>query len=114
LLQSDYDLVFAALTVAWLAQDQGSLPQRGPATVSRQRTLFLIPLFAAPLAKLTGLALGPLFILPFFAIAVRRGLAERPSVNRAAGAEDFPREPKGDWRRMLSSVNPGPFRRASS
>jgi hypothetical protein len=89
LLQSDYDLVFAALTVAWLAQDQGSLPQRGPATVSRQRTLLLIPLFAAPLAKLTGLALGPLFILPSFAIAVRRGLAERPSANRAAGAGDI-------------------------
>ena len=45
---------------------------------------FLIPLFAASLAHLTGLELGPLFILPLFVIAVKCGLAERPSVELAA------------------------------
>jgi hypothetical protein len=95
LLQSDYDLVFGALTVAWLAQDQGSLPNADRRQFLANASLLLIPLFAAPLAKLTGLVLGPLFILPSFAIAVRRGLAERPSVNRAAGAGDFPRGAQG-------------------
>ncbi|MGC1778568.1 MAG: hypothetical protein WBB34_11520 [Xanthobacteraceae bacterium] len=37
--------------------------------------LLLIPLFAASLARATGLELGPLFILPLFIIAVRCGLA---------------------------------------
>jgi hypothetical protein len=76
----DYDLVFGALVVAWLAQDADV--QRLPAwpLFLANAALLLIPLFGAALANLTGLEFGPLFILPAFVIAVRCGLGRRPSV----------------------------------
>jgi hypothetical protein len=50
--------------------------------------LLLIPLFAASLARLTGLELGPLFILPLFVIALKCGLtARRPGADALAAAE---------------------------
>jgi hypothetical protein len=33
--------------------------------------ILLLPLVAAPLGKFTGLALGPLFIVPIFAVLMR-------------------------------------------
>jgi arabinofuranan 3-O-arabinosyltransferase len=76
----DYDLVFGALVVAWLAQDADA--QRMPAwpLFLANAALLLIPLFGAALANLTGLEFGPLFILPAFVITVRCGLGQRPSV----------------------------------
>ncbi|HML08872.1 MAG TPA: glycosyltransferase family 87 protein [Xanthobacteraceae bacterium] len=73
----DYDLVFGALVVAWLGQDARGGSARDYPLFFASASILLIPLFAATLANLTGLALGPLFILPAFAIALKQGLAER-------------------------------------
>ena len=80
----DYDLVFGALVVAWLWQDEDvrHIPDR--ALFLASAAVFLFPLFAASLALATGLEGGPLFILPLFVIAVKCGLASRPSVKLAA------------------------------
>jgi arabinofuranan 3-O-arabinosyltransferase len=72
----DYDLVFGALIVAWLAQDEhigqaGKIP-----LLLASAALIAIPLLSAPLARLTGLELAPLFILPLFVITAKCGLSE--------------------------------------
>jgi arabinofuranan 3-O-arabinosyltransferase len=73
----DYDLVMSAFVVVWLKAEEGH--SRIPATWIRtaMAVMLLLPLMAAPLGKLTGLALGPLFILPVFALLI--ALAESPS-----------------------------------
>jgi len=73
----DYDLVMSAFVVVWLKAEEGH--SRIPATwlSSAMAVMLLLPLMAAPLGKLTGLALGPLFILPVFALLI--ALAEAPS-----------------------------------
>jgi arabinofuranan 3-O-arabinosyltransferase len=71
----DYDLVFGVLVVAWLWQQP---IERYPSDRALQiaAALFLVlPLVAAPLAHLTLLTYGPLFVLPLFALAVRAGFA---------------------------------------
>jgi arabinofuranan 3-O-arabinosyltransferase len=75
----DYDLVFGALVVAWLWQY--------PVTEKSERALqisagllLVLPLVAASLAHMTGLVLGPLFILPSFVVAVRMSLSPGPGV----------------------------------
>jgi arabinofuranan 3-O-arabinosyltransferase len=80
----DYDMVFGALVVAWLAQDADV--QRMPPwpLFLANAALLLIPLFGAALANATGLEFGPLFIAPAFVIAVRCGLGKRPSLELAA------------------------------
>jgi arabinofuranan 3-O-arabinosyltransferase len=82
----DYDLVFGALVVVWLEQDHDV--QRMPewARFLGSASLLLLPLLAAPLAHLTGLAFGPLFILPLFVIALKCGFAKRQSAELAAAA----------------------------
>ena len=82
----DYDLVFGALVVVWLAQDQDAA-HAGMGLVLGSASLLLLPLFAAPLALVTGLAFGPLFILPLFVIALKCGLAKRQSTALTAVAE---------------------------
>ena len=67
----DYDLVFGALVVAWLWQCPVPDASDGVLHVSAG-LLLLLPLVAAALAKLTGLALGPLFIAPLFIVALQR------------------------------------------
>jgi arabinofuranan 3-O-arabinosyltransferase len=73
----DYDLVFGALIIIWLWQD--AEVQRVPELplFLANAALLLIPFFAASLARLTGLELGPLFILPLFVIALKCGLAKQ-------------------------------------
>ncbi len=82
----DYDLVFGALVVVWLGKDPDF--QRLPewARFAGNASLLLLPLFASPLAHLTGLAFGPLFILPLFVIALRCGLTKRQPAELAAAA----------------------------
>ncbi len=82
----DYDLVFGALVVAWLMYDDGVDASRDLPLFLASAAFLLIPLFAASLAHLTGLELAPLFILPLFVLAVRRGLAPRQAA-RLAPAE---------------------------
>ncbi|MDO9411221.1 MAG: glycosyltransferase family 87 protein [Pseudolabrys sp.] len=68
----DYDLVFGALVVVWLWHAPVAASARAlPIAVG---LLLILPLVAASLGHLTGLALGPLFILPIFVIAVWMGL----------------------------------------
>lgn len=74
----DYDLVFGALVVVWLMQDDGVAQMGELPLFLASAALLLLPLFAASLANLTGLEFGPLFILPLFIIAVRSGLKRRP------------------------------------
>jgi hypothetical protein len=80
----DYDLVFGALVVVWLGQDAGIRRTPEFPLFVANASILLLPMFAAALTHLTGLELGPLFILPLFVIAVKCGLASRRSVKLAA------------------------------
>lgn len=68
----DYDLVFGALIVSWLWHAPVAAPER--ALPYAAGLLLILPLLAAALAHMTGLALGPLFIAPILVIAVQMGL----------------------------------------
>ncbi len=60
----DYDLVVAAFVVAWLFATPGRFPQTPAMIVSA--LILLAPIFAAPVGKITGIVLGPLFLIPAF------------------------------------------------
>ncbi len=60
----DYDLVVGAFVVAWLFATPGRFPQR-PAMIA-SALILLAPIFAAPVGKMTGIVLGPLFLVPAF------------------------------------------------
>jgi hypothetical protein len=66
----DYDLVVSAFVVVWLkaAEERSRMPVQW--IRAAMAVMLLLPLLAAPLAKLTGLALGPLFVVPVFAMLV--------------------------------------------
>lgn len=72
----DYDLVFGTLIVVWLAQDEAIEQSHRIPLFLAGAALIVIPLLSAPLARLTGLELAPLFILPIFVIAGKSGLSE--------------------------------------
>lgn len=85
----DYDLVFGALVAAWLWQ--ASVASDTLVTGNSERVLIfslglllLAPLLAAPLGHITGLAFGPLFIVPAFVVALQMSLRSVPSHGRAA------------------------------
>lgn len=81
----DYDLVVSSLVVAWLWQ--APLADVSARALAASAALLLVlPLAASALAHLTGLALGPLFIAPLFAVAVIAGWtpAPRPIAGEAA------------------------------
>jgi arabinofuranan 3-O-arabinosyltransferase len=73
----DYDLVFGALVVVWLGQEADVRRIAELPLLLANASILLVPLFAAALAHLTGLALGPLFILPPLAVALQCGFAQR-------------------------------------
>jgi arabinofuranan 3-O-arabinosyltransferase len=84
----DYDLVFGALAVAWLWQASAASETAGAANSERALIfslglLLLAPLFAAPLAHLTGLSFGPLFIVPIFVVTLQMSLGGVLSDGRA-------------------------------
>jgi hypothetical protein len=60
----DYDLIVAAFVVAWLFATPGRFPQTPVTIVSA--LILLAPIFAAPVGKMTGIVLGPLFLIPAF------------------------------------------------
>ena len=74
----DYDLVVGAFVVAWLFATPGRFPQR-PAMIA-SALILLAPIFAAPVGKMTGIVLGPLFLVPAFLLVA--GMA--PDVFRRA------------------------------
>jgi arabinofuranan 3-O-arabinosyltransferase len=76
----DYDMVFGALVVAWLWQDEELRRMPEFSLFLACAAVLLIPLFAASLALATGLEWGPLFIAPLFVMTVKCGLAKRPAV----------------------------------
>ena len=64
----DYDLVLGAFIAVWLLQLD---PEWTPATRLACASILLMPLLASPLAKLTGLAFGPMFVVPALIVAAR-------------------------------------------
>jgi arabinofuranan 3-O-arabinosyltransferase len=70
----DYDLVLGAFMVVWLWQLD---PEATPATRVACAAILLMPLLASPLAKLTGLAWGPVFVVPALMLTARALLATR-------------------------------------
>ena len=84
----DYDLVFCVVAVAWLWQVPPDAFRSDRKLQIACGLLLVLPLFASALARLTGLAFGPLFILPAFVLSVQaalgRGAASPiPRSNRA-------------------------------
>jgi hypothetical protein len=74
----DYDLVFGAFIAAWLvSRGEASAGERMLAACPGALAV-LAPLFAAPLANHMGIATGPLFFAPAFAIVATRALARTP------------------------------------
>lgn len=73
----DYDLVMGAFVVVWLGMDEGR--SRIPASwmQAAMAMILLAPLVCAPLGKATGLAFGPLFIVPVFALLLRMAAEHR-------------------------------------
>jgi hypothetical protein len=67
----DYDLVMSVFVVVWLKQ-AGERDARVQQTwiVAAMAVMLLLPLMSAVLAKVTGLALGPLFIIPVLALLI--------------------------------------------
>ena len=73
----DYDLVFGAMVVAWLWQQPVETDRAERALQIACGLLLVLPLVAAALAHLTGIAFGPLFILPLFIVALQMSFAAR-------------------------------------
>ena|SRR5665213_1202880 len=81
----DYDLVFGALVVAWLWQYPVTEKSETALQISGG-LLLVLPLLAAALAHMTGLALGPLFVLPAFAVALAMSRKAQPAALSAVTA----------------------------
>ncbi len=79
----DYDLVVGAFVVAWLQAAQQHSRISAGWMKGGMALMLLLPITAAPLAKFSGLAFGPLFLVPLFALLVvlaaeqRRVVADR-------------------------------------
>ena len=70
----DYDLVFSAFIVAWLWQELHFSVSSERSLKVAAALLLLLPLVAVLLAHSTGLAFGPVFILPIFVVALQVSL----------------------------------------
>jgi arabinofuranan 3-O-arabinosyltransferase len=80
----DYDFVFAAFVAVWLGDAVKNTSTETVAKIALA-ALLIGPLAAAPLGLSTGLAFGPLFVIPAFALAV--SLLVRPrAMEQAQGA----------------------------
>lgn len=71
----DYDLVVAAFVVVWLARNTLALA-----------LVVVLPFAAAPVGILTGVAIGPLLILPAFAVAIASALHSQAPAPRSIQA----------------------------
>ncbi len=88
----DYDLVFGVLAVAWLWQQPVESDASERALQIASGLLLVLPLTAAALGQVTGLAFGPLFVLPLFVVALQtslraRGAAVTASSSRLSSAQ---------------------------
>ena len=66
----DYDLVMGVFVVVWLRQEEARSQLLVPWIRAAMALMLLAPAAASPLAKATGLAFGPLFIVPVFALVI--------------------------------------------
>ncbi|HEY1475467.1 MAG TPA: glycosyltransferase family 87 protein, partial [Pseudolabrys sp.] len=82
----DYDLVFGAIVVAWLWQQPVASERAERALQIGSGMLLVLPLVAAALAHLTGLAFGPLFILPLFVVALQMSFGAMPAAVTASSS----------------------------
>jgi hypothetical protein len=73
----DYDLVMGAFVILWLRMEEGHAQIPTLWIRAAMGMILLLPLVAAPLGKFTGLALGPLFIIPVFALLMRLAAEHR-------------------------------------
>jgi hypothetical protein len=71
-----YDLVVGAFVVAWLTNWEGTTK---PGTQIASALILVLPLAATPLAKLTGLAFGPLFVIPALIVTAQMIFAALPA-----------------------------------
>jgi arabinofuranan 3-O-arabinosyltransferase len=69
--------VFGAMVVAWLWQQPVETERAEHVLQISCGLLLVLPLVAAALAHLTGIAFGPLFILPAFVVAMQMSLRAR-------------------------------------
>ena len=83
----DYDLVFGAMVVAWLWQQPVETDRAERALQISCGLLLLLPLAAAALAHLTGMAFGPLFVVPLFIVALRMSFGVRPAAVSASSSQ---------------------------
>jgi hypothetical protein len=77
----DYDLVMGAFVVVWLRMDEGRSRIPASRMQAAMAMILLAPLICAPLGKTTGLAFGPLFIVPVFALLLRMAAGHRAGVH---------------------------------
>jgi hypothetical protein len=73
----DYDLVLGAFIVVWLTSAESTTKQ---SMQIASALILLLPLLASPLAKLTGFALGPLFVIPALIVTTRTVFATPAAV----------------------------------
>ena len=85
----DYDLVFGALVVAWLWQSPVLHKSERLLQISAC-LLLLLPLVASALAQMSGLAFGPLFIIPAFVVALQMSFRARPAPITASSSSPLP------------------------
>jgi hypothetical protein len=76
----DYDLVVTGFAVVWLLRDEPSPAEPDRGLLVALLMLTLLPILVAPIAKLGGVAIAPLMIVPAFALAIIR--AVRPTTGR--------------------------------
>jgi Glycosyltransferase family 87 len=69
----DYDLVMSAFVVIWLKREEDRSQAAAAWIKAAMAIMLLLPLAAAPLGQLTGLALGPLFTMAVFALLIALG-----------------------------------------
>ena len=67
----DYDLVMGAFVVVWLRGAEANAPIPPLWMAVAMAMILLLPMLEAPLAKFTGVAFGPLFIVPVFVLVAR-------------------------------------------
>jgi arabinofuranan 3-O-arabinosyltransferase len=67
----DYDLVVGAFAVAWLTAPESISKIGAKPAWAASALLLVLPLFAGSLGKLSGLAFGPLFVLPALVLTAK-------------------------------------------
>lgn len=63
----DYDLVVGAFVAVWICQ---VMPDRPRLALASAGGVLLLPLFGASLARMTGFAVGPVVLMPAFAVVI--------------------------------------------